>query len=74
MSLSHVKMVEKKGDGLSKKNGRKCKQREMKTGGEMEVTEGEVSEIEVCTEGQDKDESVTVGVTIFGESGPLPFG
>ena len=32
----------KKGDGLSKKNGRKCKQRELKTGGEMEVNEGKV--------------------------------
>ena len=47
----------------------------------MEVSEGQVSEgvgvvkfsePEPCTEGQDKDESVTVGVTFL--SGPLPFG
>ena len=36
-----VKNVRKKGDGLLKKNGRKCKQRELKTGGEMELKEGE---------------------------------
>ena len=30
---------------MSKKNGRKCKQRELKTGGEMEVNESEVSEV-----------------------------
>jgi hypothetical protein len=44
---------------LLKKNDRKCKQRELKTGGEMEVNEDEVlevvgvlklSETEVCTE------------------------
>jgi hypothetical protein len=46
------------------------------------VSEGEVSEgvggvfsePEPCTDGQDKDESVTVGVTFFFLSGPLPFG
>ena len=37
-------MVEK-GDGLLKKNGRKCKQRELKTGGGIEVNEGKVSEV-----------------------------
>ena len=51
-------------DGLLKKNGRKCKQSELKTGGEMEVNEVEVSEVvgvvkyskpEAGTEGQDKD-------------------
>ena len=39
-----VKNGGKKGDGLLKKNGRKCKQSEFKTGGEMEVNEGAVSE------------------------------
>ena len=38
-SLSRIKMVEK---SMLKKNGRKCKQRELKAGGEMEVNEGEV--------------------------------
>ena len=32
------------------------------------------SEPEACTESQDKDESVTVGLKLFGKSGPLPFG
>ena len=69
-----VKNGRKKGDGLLKKNGRNCKQSELKTGGEMEVNEGEVSEVvgvvklsetEVCTEDQEKDESVTVGVKLI---------
>ena len=41
VSLSRFKM----GDGLLKKNGRKCKQSELKTGGEMEMNEGEVSDV-----------------------------
>jgi hypothetical protein len=71
-------MVGEKGDGLLKKNGRKCKQMELKTGGEKEVNEGEVSEVvgavklsetEVCTEDQEKEESVTVGVKFIVKSG-----
>jgi hypothetical protein len=50
---------------LLNKNGRKCKQRELKTGGEMEVNKCEVSYVvgsvkllytEVCTKDQDKEE------------------
>ena len=49
----------------------------------MEVNECELSEVvvvvkfsqpEACTEGQVKDESVTVGVEFFLKSGQLPFG
>ena len=79
--LESVKNGGLKENGLLKKNGRKCTQSELKTGGEMGVNEGEVLEVvgvmrfsepEACTEGQDKDESVTVGVK-FRKSGPLPF-
>jgi hypothetical protein len=72
---------------LLKKNGRECKQSELytgsKTGGEMEVNEGEVteevgvlkfSELKACTEGQDKDESVTVGVTFLEKVNPCLLG
>ena len=68
---------------MLKKSGRKCKQSELKTGGEMEVKEVDVSEVvgvvkfsepKACSEGQYEDESVTVGVKFFGKSGPLPFG
>jgi hypothetical protein len=64
---------------LLKKNGRKCKQSELRTGGEREVNEGLVSEVvgvvkfsepEACTEGQDKDESLTVGVKYLEEVDP----
>ena len=67
---------------MLKKNGRKCKQSEQKTGGEMEVNERKVSEVvgvvkfsepEACTVGQDKDESDSRS-EVFGKSGPLPFG
>jgi hypothetical protein len=72
--LSRVKW-RKKGDGLLNKNGRKCKQSELKTGGEMEVDEGKVSEVvgvepKACTEGQDNDESVTVGVRFLEKVDP----
>jgi hypothetical protein len=68
--LESDKNCGKKGDGLLK-NGRKSKQSELKTGGEMEMNESEVSEVvgvvklsetEACTEDQDEEESVTVGV------------
>ena len=64
---------------MLKKNDRKCMQSELKTGGEMEVNEGEVSgvvgvvkfsEPEAWTEGQDKDESVTVGVKFLEKVDP----
>lgn len=42
--LESVQNGWKKGDGLLKQNGRKCKQSELKTR-EMEVNEGEVSEV-----------------------------
>jgi hypothetical protein len=40
-------MPKKRGGGLLKNNGRKCKQSELKTGEEMEVNEGEVLEVVV---------------------------
>jgi hypothetical protein len=61
--LELVQNEGKKGDGLMKKNGRKFKQSELytrlKTGGEINVNEGDVSEVvgvkfsepEACTEG-----------------------
>ena len=68
---------------MLKKNGRKCKQSELcagsKTEGEMEVNEGEQSEVvgvvnfsepEACTEGQDKDESVIVEVKFLEKVDP----
>ena len=71
---------------MLKKNGRKCKQSELytgsKTGGEMEVNDAEVSEVVsvvkfsesvACTEGQEKDESVTVGVTFLEKVDPCLF-
>lgn len=70
-----VKNGGKKGDGLLKNNGRKCKQSELKTGGEMEVNEGEISELvgvvkfsepEACNEGQDEDESVADPFVVSG--------
>ena len=73
MSLSRLKRVGKREMVCLNKNGRKCKQSELKTGGEMEVNEGEVLEVvdvvkfsepEACTKGQDEDDSVTVGVTL----------
>lgn len=68
---------------MLKKNGRKYKQRVLKTGGEVEVNEGEVSEVvgvvklsetEVCTEDQEKDESVTVGVKFMEKVDSCLFG
>jgi hypothetical protein len=68
---------------VCRKNGRKWKQCEtyarLKTGGEMEVSECELSvvagvvkssEPEACTDGQDKDESVTVGGIFLEEVDP----
>jgi hypothetical protein len=60
---------------LSNKNGRKCKQGGLKTGGEMEVNEGEVLEVVGVVKflepgGQDKDESVTAGVKFWEKVDP----
>ena len=45
VDLESVKNGGKKGDGLLKKNGGKCKQSELKTGRKMEVNEGKVLEV-----------------------------
>ena len=58
--LESVKNGGEKGYGLLKKNGRKCKQSQLKTGVEMEVNEAKVSKVvavvkfsepDTCTEG-----------------------
>ena len=43
--LESAKNGGKKGDGLFNKNVRKCKQSELKTGGERKVNEVEASEV-----------------------------
>jgi hypothetical protein len=67
------------GDGMLTKNGKKCKQSELKTREEMELNEVEVlqglgvvkfSETEAYTEAPDKDECDSRS-EVFGKSGPF---